>query len=126
MLLGFEVNHTLQRRPIKMRATILYLGNHWMDSKMLLTPNRFLYLVIYLLLAFPWIPQFIAQFCSICPFYASSFMIENFINVRDRAEAAAAHLCSCCHSPLLPPLRKQNGGAKKVIKPWMSWKMEKV
>ena len=31
----------LQGRPIKMRAPILYLANRWMNSKMLLTPNRF-------------------------------------------------------------------------------------
>ena len=42
----------LQSCPIKMRAPILYLANRWMDSKMLLTPNRFSYLVILLLVAF--------------------------------------------------------------------------
>ena len=42
----------VQSRPIKMRAPILYLANRWMDSKMLLTPNRFSYLVILLLVAF--------------------------------------------------------------------------
>ena len=31
----------VQGRPIKMRAPILYLANRWMNSKMLLTPNRF-------------------------------------------------------------------------------------
>ena len=31
-----------QRRPIKMRTTILYLRNRWMDSKKLLTPKRLL------------------------------------------------------------------------------------
>ena len=39
-------------RPTKMTAPILYLANRWMDSKMLLTPNRFSYLVILLLVAF--------------------------------------------------------------------------
>ena len=86
----------IQSRPIKMRASILYLANRWMDSKMLLTPNRFSYLVILLLVAFHWIPQFIAQFCSICPFVCPPLPLRlNCINLRDRAEAAAAHLCPC-------------------------------
>ena len=30
-----------------MRGTILYLANHWTEFEMLLTPHRFLYLVMY-------------------------------------------------------------------------------
>ena len=33
--------NNVQGRPIKMRAPILYFANCWMNSKMLLTPNRF-------------------------------------------------------------------------------------
>ena len=46
------VKNVIQSRPIKMRAPILYLANRWMDSKMLLKPNRFLSLVIFLFVAF--------------------------------------------------------------------------
>ena len=110
----------LQSRPIKMRAPILYLANRWMDSKMLLTPNRFSYLVILLLVAFHWIPQFIAQFCSICPFVCPPLPLRlNCINLRDRAEAAAAHLCPCCHFSLLSPFEETKWRSKKVIKPWI-------
>ena len=51
----------VQSRPIEMRATILYLANRWTEFEMLLTPLRFLYLVMFSLLAFPSIPQFIVQ-----------------------------------------------------------------
>ena len=36
-----KTNTVVQGRPIKMRAPILYLANRWMNSKMLLTSNRF-------------------------------------------------------------------------------------
>ena len=55
----------LQSRPIEMRPTILYLANHWTEFEMLLTPLRFLYLVMFSLLAFPSIPQFIAHFLQV-------------------------------------------------------------
>ena len=51
-----------------MRATILYLANHWTEFEMLLTPLRFLYLVMFSLLAFPSIPQSIAHFWQIGSF----------------------------------------------------------
>ena len=50
-VLGFRTL-SVQSGPIKMRAPILYLANYWIDSKMLLTPDRFSYLVILLLVAF--------------------------------------------------------------------------
>ena len=62
----------IQSPPIKMRTPILYLANHWTKFKMLLKSNRFLYLIRFLLLSFPLIPQFIAQFRSICLFLCSS------------------------------------------------------
>ena len=121
MILYFSVTFLqLESRPIKIRAPILYLANRWMDSKMLLTPNRFSYLVILLLVAFHWIPQFIAQFCSICPFVCPPLPLRlNCINLRDRAEAAAAHLCPCCHFSLLSPFEETKWRSKKVIKPWI-------
>ena len=110
----------VQSRPIKMRAPILYLANRWLDSKMLLTPNRFSYLVILLLVAFHWIPQFIALICSICQFVCPPpSMRQNCINLRDRAEAASAHLCPCCHFYLLSPFEETKWRSKKVIKPWI-------
>ena len=103
-----------------MGAPILHLANRWIDSKMLLTPNRFSYLVILLTVAFHWIPQFIAQFCSICPFVCPPLPLRlNCINLRDRAEAAAAHLCPCCHFSLLSPFEETKWRSKKVIKPWI-------
>ena len=103
-----------------MRAPILYLANRWMDSKMLLTPNRFLYLMVGLLLPFYWILKSKAHFWLICPFVCPPlFLIKNFINLRDRAEAAAAHLCPCCHFSLLSPFEETKWRSKKVIKPWI-------
>ena len=67
-----EQQKKVQSRPIKMRTPILHLANHWTKFKMLLTSNRFLYLIRFLLLSFPLIPQFIAQFRSICLFLCSS------------------------------------------------------
>ena len=53
-------------RPIEMRDTILYLANRWTKFEMLLTWNRFLNWIRFLLLSFSLISQFIAQFrpCS--------------------------------------------------------------
>ena len=45
-----------------MRDTIIYLANRWIKFEMLLTSNRFLDLIRFLLQSFPPIPQFIAQF----------------------------------------------------------------
>ena len=36
----------IQSRPIQMRAAFLYLTNRWMNFKMLLKPNGFIYLVM--------------------------------------------------------------------------------
>ena len=96
-----------------MRAPILYLANCWMDSKKLLTPKRFLYSVLYLLLDSIYLNP------TIYSTSLSSFLIENFTNLRDRIEAASAHLCPCCHSPLLPPFEETKWRSKKVIKPWI-------
>ena len=82
--------------------------------------NSFLHLRRVLLLPFGWIPQFIAQFCSICPFVCPPLPLRlNCINLRDRAEAAAAHLCPCCHFSLLSPFEETKWRSKKVIKPWI-------
>ena len=70
--------------------------------------------------AFHWIPQFIAQICSICQFVCPPpSMRQNCINLRDRAEAASAHLCPCCHFYLLSPFEETKWRSKKVIKPWI-------
>ena len=55
-----SAHQLLQSRPIEMRAKIL--ANQWMDFKILSISDRFLDLVVFLLLAFPGIPQFMAQF----------------------------------------------------------------
>jgi len=110
----FLFEQLLQSRPIKMRAPILYLANRWMDSKMLSSPNRFSYLVILLLLAFHWIPQFIAQFCSICPFVCPPLPLRlNCINLRDRARLLLPICAPDAIFLLSLLLRKQNGGAKR-------------
>ena len=86
----------IQSRPIEMRATILYLANHWTEFEMLLTPLRFLYLVMFSLLAFPSIPQFIAHFWQICPSLCTApFLIQIPIEMR----AAAKHA-----QPIMPML----------------------
>ena len=91
-----------------------------MDSKILLTPNRFLYLMIVWLLPFYWILKSKAHFWFICPFLCPPlFLLKNCINLRDRAEAAAAHLCPCCHFSLLSPFEETKWRSKKVIKPWI-------
>ena len=59
------VPEPLQSRPIEMRATILYLASPWTEFEMLLTPLRFLYLVMFSLLAFSSILQSIAHFQQI-------------------------------------------------------------
>ena len=51
-----------------MRATILYLANRWTKFEIILTSNRYFHLIRFLLLSFPPIPQFIAQFWQICLF----------------------------------------------------------
>jgi len=63
----------------------------------------FFHLVVGLFVPFYKIPQFIAQIWWICPFSSTSLPdLIFFINLRVGAEAAAAHLCPCCHSSLLP------------------------
>ena len=59
-----RILNCVQSRPIEMRVTILYLANRWTEFEMLLTPLRLLYLVMFSLLAFPPIPQFIAHFLA--------------------------------------------------------------
>jgi len=83
----------IQSRPIEMRATILYLANRWTEFEMLLTPHRFLYLVMFSLLAFPSIPQFIAHFWQICPFLC-------IVPIPIEMRAAAKHALPIM--PLLP------------------------
>ena len=87
----------IQSRPIKMRTPILYLANRWTKFKMLLTSNRFLYLIRFLLLSFPLIPQFIAQFRSICLFLCSS---PYFLPVATKWELEQS--MHCPFMPLLP------------------------
>ena len=75
--------YSTQGRPIEMRATILCLPNHWMDFKMLLTPDRFWDLVVFLFLIFPWILWSIEQFVQ---FNALIFISQICIEMRAAAE----------------------------------------
>ena len=52
----------IQSYPVEMRGQILYLANRWTEFDMLLTSNRFLDLIRFLLQSFPPILQILAQF----------------------------------------------------------------
>ena len=93
----------IQSRPIKMRTPILYLANRRTKFKMLLTSNRFLYLIRFLLLSFPLIPQFIAQFRSICLFLCSSPYFLPVATKWELEQSMHCPLCHCCHSFLFSP-----------------------
>jgi len=56
------------------------------------------------------------KFDGFVHFPALPFLIPLFIHLRVRAEAAAAHLCPCCHSSLLPPIEKTKWRSKKEMK----------
>ena len=81
----------LQSRPIEMRATILYLANPWTEFEMLLTPLRFLYLVMFSLLAFSSIPQFIAHFWQISSFLCIVLPFSNSYRNESCSKACSAH-----------------------------------
>ena len=106
----------LQSRPIKMRTPILYLANRWTKFKMLLTSNRFLYLIRFLLLSFPLIPQFIAQFRSICLFLCSSPYFLPVATKWELEQSMHCPLCHCCHSFLFSPSERTKWRSKKVLK----------
>ena len=106
----------LQSRPIEMRAQILYLANRWTKFKMLLTSNRFLYLIRFLLLSFPLIPQFIAQFRSICLFLCSSPYFLPVATKWELEQSMHCPLCHCCHSFLFSPFERTKWWSKKVLK----------
>ena len=106
----------LQSRPIKMRTPILYLANRWTKFKMLLTSNRFLYLIRFLLLSFPLIPQFIAQFRSICLFLCSSPYFLPVATKWELEQSMHCPLCHCCHSFLFSPSERTKWWSKKVLK----------
>ena len=103
-------------RPIKMRTPILYLANRWTKFKMLLTSNRFLYLIRFLLLSFPLIPQFIAQFRSICLFLCSSPYFLPVATKWELEQSMHCPLCHCCHSFLFSPSERTKWRSKKVLK----------
>ena len=84
----------VQSRPIEMRATILYLANRWTEFEMLLTPLRFLYLVMFSLLAFPSIPQFIAHFWQISSFLCIVFPFSNSYRNESCSKACTAHFAN--------------------------------
>ena len=107
---------TIQSRPIEMRATILYLANHWTEFEMLLTPHRFLYLVMFSFLAFPSISQFIAHFWQICPFLCIVLPYSNSYRNESCSKACTAHYAIAATLFFSLLLRDQNGGAKKVLK----------
>ena len=106
----------LQSRPIKMRTPILYLANRWTKFKMLLTSNRFLYLIRFLLLSFPLIPQFIAQFRSICLFLCSSPYFLPVATKWELEQSMHCPICHCCHSFLFSPSERTKWRSKKVLK----------
>ena len=95
---------------------ILYLANHWTKFKMLLTSNRFLYLIRFLLLSFPLIPQFIAQFRSICLFLCSSPYFLPVATKWELEQSMHCPLCHCCHSFLFSPSERTKWRSKKVLK----------
>ena len=86
-----ETKNQLQSRPIEMRATILYLANRWTEFEMLLTPLRLLYLVMFSLLSFPSLPQFIAHFCQISSFLCIVLPFSNSYRNESCSKACSAH-----------------------------------
>ena len=110
---GFFV---IQSRPIEMRATILYLAYRWTEFEMLLTPLRFLYLVMFSLLAFPSIPQFIAHFWQIGSFLCIVLPFSNSYRNESCSKACSAHFANAATLFFSLLLKEQNGGAKKVLK----------
>ena len=100
-----------------MRATILYLANHWTEFEMLLTPLRFLYLVMFSLLAFPSIPQFIAHFWQISSFLCIVLPFSNSYRNESCSKACSAHFANAATLFFSLLLREQNGGAKKSSNP---------
>ena len=111
-----NVKPMLQSRPIEMRASILYLANPWTEFEMLITPLRFLYLVMFSLLAFPSIPQFIANFLQICSFLCSVLPYSNSYRNESCSKACTAHFANAATLFFSLLLREQNGGAKKILK----------
>ena len=95
-------NLQLQSCPIEMRATILYLSNHWTEFEMLLTPLRFLYLVMFSLLAFPSIPQFIAHFWQISSFLCIVLPFSNSYRNESCSKACSAHFAPAAILFFLP------------------------
>jgi len=81
----------IQSRPIEMRATILYLAYCWTEFEMLLTPLRFLYLVMFSLLAFPSISQFIAHFWQFGSFLCIVLPFSNSYRNESCSKACSAH-----------------------------------
>ena len=108
--------HHLQSCPIEMRATILYLANPWTEFEMLLTPLRFLYLVMFSLLAFPSIPQFIAHFWQISSFLCIVLPFSNSYRNESCSKACSAHFATAATLFFSLLLKEQNGGAKKGLK----------
>ena len=106
---------SIQSRPIEMRATILYLANRWTEFEMLLTPLRFLYLVMFSLLAFPSIPQFIAHFWQIGSFLCIVLPFSNSYRNESCSKACSAHFANAATLFFSLLLKEQNGGAKKVL-----------
>ena len=116
VFIQFILETLLQSRLIKMRTPILYLANRWTKFKMLLTSNRFLYLIRFLLLSFPLIPQFIAQFRSICLFLCSSPYFLPVATKWELEQSMHCPLCHCCHSFLFSPSERTKWRSKKVLK----------
>ena len=102
LYVGLYNNKSLQSRPIEMRATILYLANHWTEFEMLLTPLRFLYLVMFSLLAFPLIPQFIAHFWEISSFLCIVLPFSNSYRNESCSKACSAHFAPAAILFFLP------------------------
>ena len=96
------VPHNVQSRRIEMRATILYLANPWTEFEMLLTPLRFLYLVMFSLLAFPSIPQFIAHFWQISSFLCIVLPFSNSYRNESCSKACSAHFAPAAILFFLP------------------------
>jgi len=100
-----------------MRATILYLAYRWTEFEMLLTPLRFLYLVMFSLLAFPPIPQFIAHFWQISSFLCIVLPFSNSYRNESCSKACSAHFATAATLFFSLLLKEQNGGAKRSSNP---------
>ena len=102
-----------------MRAKILYLTNFWMDFKMLLTTNRLLDLVVFLLLSSISLNSTIYStiLINLSTFMHNLSTMPIIIQMRAAAKQAQPIYATATILFFSLLLREQNGGAEKVINP---------